>query len=256
MIFMDKSVVATGAASGIGAATALNFARNGANLVLVDRNPLAEVAERARSLGAAIECVEGDLADAAVCDRAIDAATATFGRIDILINNAAIGLAGSVLTTEDSVLEAIWRVNFLAPLRLARRAIPIMQRQRSGVILFTGALAGMYGMANAVAYSTTKAALINLCKALAIEHARDGIRANCVSPGPVETPMLQGAIEAFGLSRDMFRAISPAGRIATAEDVAEAHTFLASDAARSINGHVLVVDNGMYAGMFAPMPAD
>lgn len=254
MRFQNQTVVITGAASGIGAATALLFAREGARLVLADRSQLAAVVQAVRACGADVESVEGDIGDHAVTEKIIEAAVSCFGRLDILINNAALGAAGGVENTSDDTLEAAWRINFFAPFRLARRAIPIMREQRSGVIQFTGALAGMYGVPNSVPYATAKAALTNLCKAIAIEHARDGIRANCVSPGPVDTPMLAGAIQALSLSREMFQAISPTGRIATAEDIAEAHAFLASRAAQSITGHVLVVDNGMYAGMFTPRP--
>lgn len=256
MRFRDQVVIITGAASGVGAALALLFAREGARLVLADREPVDGILEKVRTYGVEAVGVIGDIKNQDVNDRIIEKAVGQFERLDVLINNAAIGVIGGVETVDLDAIEIAWRVNFLAPLYLSRQAIPIMRAQGSGAIQFTGALAGMYGVANAVAYSTAKAALINLCKAIAIEHGRDGIRANCVCPGPVDTPMLQGAMKAFDLSREVFHAISPTGRITTAEDVAEAHAFLASRAAQSINGHVMAVDNGMFAGMFTPRRVD
>jgi NAD(P)-dependent dehydrogenase (short-subunit alcohol dehydrogenase family) len=252
MQLKDKSVVITGAASGIGAAAAERFAQQGARLVLADLSPLENTLERVRALRAQAVGVQGDLRDAAVCERIVATAQAEFGTLDVLVNNAGIGVGGGVETVEESALDDVWAINFRAPLRLCRGALPMMRRQGGGVVLFTTALAGMYAMPNALAYSTSKAALINLAKVLAIESGRDGIRSNCVSPGPVLTPMLQGAIEAYGLREEMFAAMAPNGRIATAEDVADALVFLASPAARSINGHVLVVDNGIYAGQVLP----
>lgn len=254
MTLQGKVAVITGAASGIGAATALLFAREGARVVLGDRAPMDAVLEQLRAAGGHAVALQTDVANAADTTALLQAAVDTFGGLDILVNNAGIGTDGNVETVDEEVLDRVWAVNFKGALRLCRGALPLMRKRGESAILFTTALAGMYGMANAVAYATSKAAIINMCKAMALEFGRDGVRSNCVSPGPVDTPMLEGAIQAFGLSRDMFRAISPTGRITQAEDVANALLFLASPAARSINGHVLVVDNGMYAGMFQPRP--
>jgi NAD(P)-dependent dehydrogenase (short-subunit alcohol dehydrogenase family) len=252
MQLKDKTVVITGAASGIGAAAAVRFAEQGARLVLADMNPMNATLERVSALQAQACTVQGDLQDAAECRRIVETAEAEFGSLDVLVNNAGFGVGGGVETVDEEALDKVWAVNFRAPLRLCRAALPVMRRQGGGVVLFTTALAGMYGMPNALAYSTSKAAVINMAKALAVEHGHDGIRSNCVSPGPVRTPMLQGAIEVYGLREEMFAAMAPNGRIAEAEDVADALVFLASPAARSINGHVLVVDNGIYAGQVLP----
>lgn len=254
MRFRDKAVVVTGAASGIGAATARLFAREGANLILSDISPLGEIAQEIAALGAEPLCVEGDLVQRAVIEKTIDQAVGTFGRLDVVIHNAATGTGGTVETLEESDLDRVWALNFKAAFFFAKYAVPVMRRQREGVLLFTGAVAGMYGQPNTLAYSTAKAALINFTKTVALDHARDGVRVNCVSPGPVDTRMLDGAATAFNLPKSMFWDMSPLGHVATPEDVAESFAFLASPAARSITGHVLVVDSGLYAGMFTPRP--
>jgi NAD(P)-dependent dehydrogenase (short-subunit alcohol dehydrogenase family) len=253
--FDGKVVIVTGATSGIGLATALAFAEKGARLILSGRDATDAVVSQCRALGAEAFGISGDLGKAELCRAIVAEAVNRFGTVDVLINNAGFGVSGGIETVDEEQVRAVWEVNFLGAFRLSRLAIPIMRQHGGGAILFTTALAGMYGMANALAYSTSKAAVINLCKAMAMEVSRDGINCNCVSPGPVDTPMLQEAIDAYGLSREDFQAVSPTGRIATAQDVANALLFLSSGAARSINGHVLVVDNGMYAGMFAPRPA-
>ncbi|MDF3100085.1 MULTISPECIES: SDR family NAD(P)-dependent oxidoreductase [Burkholderia] len=247
-----KVVIVTGATSGIGFATALAFAEKGARLILSGRASVDPIVTQCRMQGAEAFGLSGDLANEELSRNLVEEAMSRFGTVNILINNAGFGTSGGVETVEESQLRAVWDVNFLAAFRMSRLVIPLIRQHGGGAILFTTALAGMYGMANALAYSTSKAAVINLCKAMAMEVSRDGITCNCVSPGPVDTPMLQEAIDAYGISREEFRASSPTGRIATAQDVANALLFLSSGAARSINGHVLVVDNGMYAGMFTP----
>lgn len=196
--------------------------------------------------------MQGDLQHAAQCRRVVATAEAEFGTLHMLVNNAGIGAAGGVETVDEEALDKVWAANFRAPLRLCRAALPVMRRQGGGIMLFTKALNAMYAMPNALAYSTSKAALINLAKVLTIEHGHEGIRSNFVSPGPVRTPMLQDAIDAYGLQEEMFAAMAPTGRIAEPEEVADVLVFLASPGARSVNGHVLVVDNGIYAGLVQP----
>jgi len=253
--FDGKVVIVTGATSGIGFATALAFAEKGARLILSGRDAIDPVVSQCRAQGAEAFGISGDLREAELCRAIIAEAISRFGTVDVLINNAGFGVSGGVETVDEEQLRAVWEVNFLGAFRLSRLVTPVMRQHGGGAILFTTALAGMYGMANAVAYSTSKAAIINLCKSMTMELSRDGITCNCVSPGPADTPMLQEAIDVYGITCDGFRAASPTGRIATAQDVANALLFLSSGAARSINGHVLVVDNGMYAGMFTPRPA-
>jgi NAD(P)-dependent dehydrogenase (short-subunit alcohol dehydrogenase family) len=253
--FDGKVVIVTGATSGIGFATALAYAEKGARLILSGRKAVDPVVRECRAQGANAFGISGDLGDAQLSQNIVAEAIGRFGTVDILISNAGFGTSGGIETLEEERLRAVWEVNFLGSFRMSRLVIPVMRQHGGGTILFTTALAGMYGMANALAYSTSKAAIINLCKSMTMELSRDGITCNCVSPGPVDTPMLQEAVDAYGISRAEFRSASPTGRIATAQDVANALLFLSSGAARSINGHVLVVDNGMYAGLFTPRPA-
>ncbi|TPQ20718.1 SDR family NAD(P)-dependent oxidoreductase [Streptomyces sporangiiformans] len=247
-----KSVIVTGAASGIGRATALRFAAEGAKVVVADLN-----AEGAKSVVGAIEsaggtavAVTGDLSDSAVVDGVVASAVDTFGGIDVLVNNA--GVMDSMSATAD-VTDAEWervlRINLTAPFLLTRAVLPHMLAAGGGAIVSTASEASLRGSAAGTAYTVSKHGVLGLTRSLAVMYRDKGIRANAIAPGGTITDI------ATGVDIDR-QAHGPAvlgghmnnmGRISEPEEQAAAIVYLASDAASSVNGVILPVDNGWAA---------
>lgn len=249
-----RVVVVTGAASGVGRATARRFAQDGDRVLLCDHAPCDGVVREIRDAAGVAEAFEIDLADPE-CGAAIASQASTlFGGIDVLVHNAAIGTGGTVETVPDADFERVLAVNLMAGVRLSRAAVPIMRARGGGSILFTAALAGYRYLPNGVAYAVSKAALIHLVRCMAIDHGRDGIRTNCVTPGPINTPMLHEASRVYGVPVETMRAGMPTGHIPEPEEIAAVFAFLASASARSINGQAVGIDGGMSAGFFPPTP--
>ncbi|HEY5083333.1 MAG TPA: SDR family oxidoreductase [Rhizomicrobium sp.] len=249
-----RTAVITGAASGIGAATAKVFAREGANLFITDRAPMDQTVSAIQEAGGLVSSFVADLAIRGAASSVIAEAAARLDRIDILVSNAGIGIPGTIDTLTEEVLDRVFAINFKAGFLLAQSVIPLMRRQGGGVILYTTAAAGHAGAPNLLSYSTSKAALINLVKTLALDHAREGIRVNAVSPGPTDTPMAADSQKAFGIPPELIVAGLPLARVAQPEEIAEAFIYLASLAACSVTGHILHVDCGVLAGPYMPPP--
>jgi NAD(P)-dependent dehydrogenase (short-subunit alcohol dehydrogenase family) len=249
-----RTAVVTGAASGIGAATARVFAREGASVVITDRAPMDHTVAAIQESGGRVFSFVADLTVRGAASLVIAEAVAQLGRIDILVSNAGIGIPGTIDTLSEEMLDRVFAINFKAGFLLAKSAIPLMRQQGGGVILYTTAAAGHAGAPNLLSYSTSKAALINLVMTLALDHAREGIRVNAVSPGPTETPMAVDAQKAFGIPPELIVAGLPLARVAQPEEIAEAFIYLASPAACSVTGHILHVDGGLLAGPYRPPP--
>jgi NAD(P)-dependent dehydrogenase (short-subunit alcohol dehydrogenase family) len=223
-------------------------------VLLCDRNSTDEVISSIRELGGKAYALQIDVQEPTSGNDVVNFAVKTLGGVDVLIHNAAINVFGTTENTSDDDLQRVFSVNFFAAYRLSHAAIPEMRRRGGGNILFTGAVAGSMSLPNCVAYSTSKAALAHLARCIAIDHGRDGIRANCVSPGPVNSPMLLEAARIFSVPPESFRANVPTGTIAEPDEIAELFSFLVGPAGRSINGHAITVDGGMSAGFFMPRP--
>lgn len=249
MRFKDKVVVVTGGASGIGRATALAFAREGARVVVADLNETGgnETARLAKELGGEGVFVRADVTREDDCGRMVQTAVDRFGRLDVLFNNAGIPMAptpAEAIPTElfDRVLAVNVRGVFLG----CRYAIPVMRAQGRGVIINTASTAGIRPRPGMLAYAASKGAVITLTKALALELAPYGIRVNAVAPVATDTPMLPvffGTANPEEARRKFLESI-PLGRLNTPEDVAAAVLFLASDEAAMITGVCLEVDGG------------
>lgn len=248
-----RIAVITGAASGIGQATALLFAAEGARLALVDRDE-AGLRTLAASLGAAgaeVDVQSGDVAEEATVERHRDAILARFGGIDVLFAAAGFSSGTSAPDTTLAAWDAVIRTNLTGSFLWSRAALAPMRSARSGSIILVGSqLAFAGGRANA-AYLAAKGGVVSLMQSLAVDHAPEGIRVNAVIPGAIDTPMLRrsfarAAEPAAAEARSVAR--HPLGRLGRPEEVAEAVLFLASDAASFTTGACLRVDGGWLAG--------
>jgi NAD(P)-dependent dehydrogenase (short-subunit alcohol dehydrogenase family) len=229
----SRVAIVTGAASGIGAATAARPAADGYQVVGIDRAQL-------------------DVTVPGAAERTVAETLARHGRLDVLVPAAGVVHRQTALETSDEDWDEVVAVNLTAVFRWCRAAIPELKASGGGAIVTVGSGWGLVAGPRAVSYAATKAAVVNLTRALAIDHGRDGIRVNCVCPGDTDTPMLRGELRELGLDPDSAIAQSgaarPLGRIVTPEEVASAIAFLASDAASGITGTTLVVDAGGLAG--------
>ena len=248
MKFAGKVVLITGAASGMGAATAAEFAAAGAVVVIVDLNgPLA--IKVAAGLGAPAPLV-GDVSDPEFCRQAVEATLARHGRLDVLVNCAGIIWRANALDTSDADWRRVMGVNVDGVFYLSRAAIVPMKKQGAGVIVNFGSIWGNVGAAGVLAYCASKGAVHNLTRAMALDHVKDGIRINAVCPGEVNTPML-----ALGRAtpptpedlRKLGEAVVPLGRLAEPVEIARVVLFLASDDASYMTGSLVTVDAGYTA---------
>ncbi|GAA2301131.1 SDR family NAD(P)-dependent oxidoreductase [Streptomyces hawaiiensis] len=247
-----KSVIVTGAASGIGRAATLRFAAEGARVVVADLN--AEGAESVVaavvSAGGTAVAVTGDLSDGAVADEVVATAIGTFGGIDVLVNNAGVmDSMSAAADVSDAEWERVLRINLTAPFLLTRAALPHMIAAGGGAVITTASEASLRGSAAGTAYTVSKHGVLGLTRSLAVMYRDQGIRANAIAPGGTATDITAGVRidrEAHGPAV-IGRHFVNMGPICEPEEQAAAIVYLASDAASGINGVVLPVDNAWAA---------
>lgn len=245
--FEGKTIVVTGAGAGIGRATALAFARRGAQRVIVNaRGPrCVEVRREIEALGCACAAVQGDIGAEETVARLFQAA----GDVDVLVNCAGVVPQGDLLTTDMAEWDAAFNTNVKSVFLTCREAVRRMHG-RGGAIVNVASVAGFKGIRNRALYAATKGAVIALTKSMAAEYVAEGIRINSVSPGTVLSPSLQARIDAAedpAAEKRMFERRQPIGRLGTPEEIAEAILFLASSSNSYMTGENLVCDGGATA---------
>ncbi|MFJ2814805.1 SDR family NAD(P)-dependent oxidoreductase [Streptomyces sp. NPDC087294] len=245
-----RSVIVTGAGSGIGRASALAFAAQGDRVVIADINAdgADAVVKEIEQAGGTAVAVTGDLSDQAVVDEVTRTAVDRFGGVDVLVNNAGIMDGMTALAdVSDTEWERVIRVNLTAPFLLTRAVLPHMLAAGKGAIVSTASEAGLRGSAAGAAYTASKHGVVGLTKNLAVMYRKSGIRANAIAPGGTLTGIVVDADkEAHGPTTIAPHFVN-VGRLAQPEDQAAAIVFLASDAAVNINGAILPVDDGWAA---------
>jgi 2-keto-3-deoxy-L-fuconate dehydrogenase len=249
----DKIALVTGAGSGIGASIAQVFAQAGARVIVTDLREEAglETLEAIRSAGGQAEfqalnvAVEASAADAAA------RVHAQYQRLDLLVNNAGVGHVGTMMQTTADDLDRLYAVNVRGVFNVTKAFLPRMIERRSGNIINLASIGGVVGIRDRLAYCTTKFAVVGLTKSMALDHALEGIRVNCICPGRVETPFVTARLQEYpdpeNARREM-AATQALGRMAKPGEIAHAALYLASDESAFITGTALLIDGGWSAG--------
>jgi NAD(P)-dependent dehydrogenase (short-subunit alcohol dehydrogenase family) len=246
-----KRVVLTGCAANIGKATALLFARNGADLVLADVDDAAEgTRQEAEALGADATFVRTDVTKAADVQALFAAAQDALGGVDVIINNAGIQRAGAITELDEELWDAQMTVNAKSCFLTAKYGVPHLEKAGGGVIVNMASLAGVHGVPGLVGYCASKGAIVAFTRALAAEVAGKGIRVNVLCPGFVDTAFNEPVISFMGGTEALERNVAggvPLGRQGAPDEIAQAFLYLASDMSSYMVGQALVVDGGIHS---------
>jgi NAD(P)-dependent dehydrogenase (short-subunit alcohol dehydrogenase family) len=248
-ILQGKRAIVTGGASGIGRATAQLFAREGAEVAIADINDLAGQAltRDIQADGGKAIFIHCDVTSAEDCRQAIRTTVDKLGGLDILFNNAGAIRRADVVETSEAEWDQVMAVNVKSVFLMSKFAVPVMAAAGGGVIINSGSGWGLKGGGRAFSYCAAKGAVVNMTRAMAIDHGPQNIRVNCVCPGDTDTPMLREEAVQIGQSEENFMADAadrPLGRFGEPIEVAQAVLYLASDAASYVTGTTLVVDGG------------
>ena len=244
-----KTVVITGGASGIGRATAELFVAEGARIIVADVN-LEAARAICEAIGDAAHAVDCDVADSAQCKALMETAEARFGKLDILINNAGLGALGSVVTTDEAVLDKILAVNVKGVFMCSKYAVPLMIKHGGGVIVNTASNVASVGLKDRAAYVASKGAVAALTRSMALDHVADNIRVNCVAPGVTMTAYFDKMLKEVpdpAAFQTVLNGRQPMGRTGKPAEIAYAILYLACDESSFATGTMLTVDGGAIA---------
>ncbi len=252
MKLQGKIALVTGAGSGIGQATTLLFAREGAHVIATDMNAesLRETEQKLAALDLSAESLLLNVTDEALVKTVIEQTLERHGRVDLLLNIAGVGSTQTAVDTDLETWERVFAVNARGTFLMSKYLLPSMIQREYGVIINMASVAGMVGLPNRAAYCASKAAVIGLTRAMAIDHVKQGIRVNAICPGTVDSPWVGRLLAAAGDAQEERRKLvarQPMGRLGTPEEIAEAALYLASDAASFITGMTLTIDGGLTA---------
>ncbi len=252
MRLKEKVCIVTGGGSGIGRATCLLFAGEGARLVVADkRRPAADgVAAACKAAGAEAIAIESDVSQARDVERLMAETIRAFGRLDVLVNNAGYGIAGTVVETDEQAWDDLMAVNVRGVFLCCKHAIPVMKERGGGTIVNVASVVAAVGIRNRAAYVASKGAVAALTRAIALDHVGDGIRCNAIAPGTIDTPyydeILAKSADPEAIRKGL-EARQPMGRLGTPEEIAAGILFLAADESRFATGSILTIDGGMTA---------
>ena len=249
----NKTALITGAGSGIGASIAETFTRQGARVFVTDRDEVtgAQTVEHIIALGGRAEFLQLDVTDVAACEHVAAVVHDRAQHLDILVNNAGIGHVGTMARTIGDDLDRLYAVNVRGVFNVTKAFFAAMLARRHGVIVNIASIAGMVGLVDRLAYTTSKHAVVGLTRAMALDHARDGIRVNAICPGRVETPWQAERLKEYPDPAKAYAemcASQPMGRMGRPEEIAAAALYLASDEAAFVTGAMLTPDGGWSAG--------
>ncbi|RXT51231.1 short-chain dehydrogenase [Bosea sp. Tri-44] len=246
MDFEGKVVIVTGSASGIGRATAGLFARHGASVVVADVDGSAAEKAAGELGGRSIGC-KVDVSKDSEVRTMVELVADSFGRIDVLVNNAGFGFRGNVVSIAEDDWDRLMSVNLKGVFLCSKHVIPVMAKQGGGAIVNTGSYTAGIGIADRAAYVASKGGVVSLTRAMALDHAADGIRVNCVAPGTIHSPyfdkMFAQAADPAAMKKELDDR-APVHRMGRPEEIAEAIVWLASDKASFAVGSTLTVDGG------------
>jgi dihydroanticapsin dehydrogenase len=246
-----KACIVTGAASGIGRAIALRFAEEGGRVLCVDRaDGVDDTARTIAQAGGTAEAVVADVADSAQVNDFVARCARTWGRVDVLVNNAGVNLPGVFHEVGDDVIDTTLAVNVKGPMYGCRAAVPYMLEQGGGSIINMSSVNGLVSEPYLTVYSASKGAVVMLTKGVALDYAKQGIRCNAICPGWVDTPINHAHARMLGGLEEVYATIDsfqPIGRPGEPSEIANVALFLASDESSFMTGSVVVADGGMTA---------
>ncbi len=247
-----KVAMVTGGGSGIGRRTAERFAEEGATVVIADIDP-ESAAETAQAIGGAASALTMDVTRGTDVTAGVEQVVSDHGRIDIVVNNAGITIVGAAHDLSEDEWDRELAINLKSVYLVSKAVWPHMLAGGGGSIVSTASIAGLWAIPDDAAYCASKAAVVMLTKCLALDGAKAGIRANCVCPGFIQTPMIDGYFadqEDPSASRDFAVGLHPLGRLGDPLDIADGFVYLASDEARWVTGTALTVDGGLTSGIW------